>query len=391
MVMKYRRSVKLYFKKWLTKAKLDELQEIREEFARIQTYFAENYEDKIPEQTKYDFMHAEYVQKCLKDTNTFFSARMIKQAFADAYGEILSAKHNMERRNNTYYRPSFRGKRILLTSYALSLEESKVKEFDLMLRLWCLKTDKGRGYKIYIPLKKNRMYNYWSEYKDEFNPDGGKRSTSAFLTDSYIQFFWSFESGPKKTEGEMVGIDFGIRTLFTLSNGVEIGGDILKHVNELRRKKQYSKGWYKKRTEIKEYIDKCIKEINFDNKKLVVIEDLRGIKKANERRAKVISSVLYNISTWQIRLRIKQLCEKNRVSFHRVPPFYTSQECVCCGHIEKANRVTRDDFVCQKCGHSDKADLNASKVILKRHALGKYGSQYKQEYLDTYYPVFASY
>lgn len=388
--MKYRRSVKLYFKKWLTKAKLDELQEIREEFARIQTYFAENYEDKIPEQTKYTLIHAEYIQKCIKDTNTFLSARMVKQAFAEAYGAISSAKHNMERRNNTYYRPSFRGKRILLSECSIKLEDSSLKKFDLMAKLYCLRTDKGNKYKLYVPLKKHRMYNYWNEYKDEFNPDGGKRSTSAFLTDSYIQFFWSFESGPKKTEGEMVGIDFGMHTLLTLSNGVELGTNILQLVEEIRRKKQFSRGWYKKKAEIKEYIDKCIKEINFDNKKLIVIEDLRGIKKARGRLAKSVRSVLYNISTWQIRLRLQHLCEKNRVSFHRMPPFYTSQECVRCGHIEKANRISRDDFVCQKCGHSDKADLNASKVILKRHVLGKYGSQYKQEYLDTYYPVFAS-
>ena len=38
----------------------------------------------------------------------------------------------------------------------------------------------------------------------------------------------------------------------------------------------------------------------------------------------------------------------------------------------------------KKCGYSDNADVNASKVILKRFATGTYGSCYKQEYLEKY-------
>ena len=48
------------------------------------------------------------------------------------------------------------------------------------------------------------------------------------------------------------------------------------------------------------------------------------------------------------------------------------------------NRLSQESFICQKCGYSDNADDNASKVILKRFTMGTYGSHYKQEYLEKY-------
>lgn len=78
------------------------------------------------------------------------------------------------------------------------------------------------------------------------------------------------------------------------------------------------------------------------------------------------------------------LSEENRVTFRSVPPYYTSLECSNCGHIEKGNRLSQELFVCQRCGYTDNADYNASKVILKRFTTGTYGSCYKQEYLEKY-------
>ena len=78
------------------------------------------------------------------------------------------------------------------------------------------------------------------------------------------------------------------------------------------------------------------------------------------------------------------LSEECRTVFRSTSPFYTSQECFRCGHIEKGNRLSQELFVCQKCGYTGNADENASKVILKRFTTGTYGSCYKQEYLEKY-------
>ena len=97
------------------------------------------------------------------------------------------------------------------------------------------------------------------------------------------------------------------------------------------------------------------------------------------RLSKNIRSVFYNFSYRQVLARIQMLSEENRVSFRSVSPYWTSCECSSCGHIEKGNRLSQESFVCLKCGHSDNADLNASKVILKRFTTGTYGSCYKQD------------
>jgi IS605 OrfB family transposase len=198
-------------------------------------------------------------------------------------------------------------------------------------------------------------------------------------------FNFEVETGEKKQEGNLIGVDFGMKKLCTLSNNNIIGKDIEKYLYELQGKKRCSKSYYRKKEEIREYINKEIKDIDFKDKQLVVVEKLKNMKykmKERGRLSKNIRSVFYNLSYRQVLSRIQMLCEENRVSFRSVLPYYTSQECSHCGHVEKANRLSQKSFVCLKCGFSDNADLNASKVILKRFTMGTYGSHYKQAYLD---------
>jgi putative transposase len=49
-----------------------------------------------------------------------------------------------------------------------------------------------------------------------------------------------------------------------------------------------------------------------------------------------------------------------------VNPADTSRTCAACGHCDTANRVTRDRFRCQQCGHAAHADLNAAENIAAR-------------------------
>ncbi|QQM47023.1 transposase [Streptomyces liliifuscus] len=49
-----------------------------------------------------------------------------------------------------------------------------------------------------------------------------------------------------------------------------------------------------------------------------------------------------------------------------VTPVGTSQTCGVCRQRDPASRISRDVFVCTKCGHTDDADHNASVVILAR-------------------------
>ena len=377
--MKITRSSKCYFNKWLTKSKISELKDILQEYARACNYFVEKYEKDIPEKKKFDLLHAEQIQSCIQETNTFLTARLIKQAFSEAYGAIQSAKSNAEnRKDKKYFRPTFNGKKMVLSecSQEHSIAENTIL-FDYNITLKCLRTDKGRGYKISIPLKKHVQFNKWNNL--------GKIAKSVTITDKYAMFSFEVETGEKKQEGTLLGFDFGIKRLGTLSNGEVVGEDIEKHLYELQRKKRCSKAYYCKKEEIREYINKEIKEIDFKDKQLIVVEKLKNMKhkmKERGRLSKNARSVFYNLSYRQVLSRIQMLSEENRVTFRSVSPFNTSIECSKCGHIEKGNRLSQESFVCQNCGYSDNADYNASKVILKRFTTGTYGSCYKQEYLE---------
>ncbi len=53
-----------------------------------------------------------------------------------------------------------------------------------------------------------------------------------------------------------------------------------------------------------------------------------------------------------------------RAVIHQVPPAYTSQRCYGCGYTSSQNRVSQSKFICQQCGHTENADINAAKNIL---------------------------
>ena len=379
--MKITRSSKCYFNKWLTQSKMFELKGILQEYARICNYFVEKYENEIPLKKKFDLLHAEHIQSCIKETETFLTARLIKQAFSEAYGAVQSAKSNAERRKDKkYFRPTFNGKKMILSecSQEHGIAENTIL-FDYNITLKCLRTDKGRGYKISIPLKKHVQFNKWNNI--------GKVAKSVTITNKYVMFSFEIETGEKKQEGALLGFDFGMKRLGTLSNGEIIGEDIEKLLRELQCKKRCSKAYYRKKEEIQEYINREIKRINFNEVKLIVVEKLKNMKykmKERGRLSKNIRSVFYNLSYRQVINRIQMLSEECRTVFRSTSPFYTSQECFRCGHIEKGNRLSQELFVCQSCGYTDNADNNASKVILKRFTTGTYGSCYKQEYLEKY-------
>ncbi len=48
-----------------------------------------------------------------------------------------------------------------------------------------------------------------------------------------------------------------------------------------------------------------------------------------------------------------------------VNPRHTSDGCECCGHAVPENRVRQAEFVCQRCGHTAPADEHAARNILR--------------------------
>lgn len=374
--MKIRRSSKCYFNKWLTTKKKFELKEVLVEYAHIVNYFIERYENDIPQKERKHLLLANYIQECISTTKTFFTARMVKNCFAEGYGMVQSAKSLSASTGKKYASPKHYGKKMVLSETIATHDIARqTKLFDFNLTLGSFRTDIKR-HKMSIPLRRHVQFNKWNNL--------GKLSKSITLTDKYVIFSFEVETGKKKTEGDLIGFDFGLKRLGTMSNGNIIGDNIEKHLLELNRKKRCSKAYYRKKEEIKEYINREIKNIDFSSKQLVVVEKLKNMKykmKERGRLSKNIRSVFYNLSYRQVMTRIEMLCEEGRTSFRSVPSFYTSQQCSKCSHIEKGNRLSQESFVCLKCGFSSNADINAARTILKRFTTGKYGSCFQQNNL----------
>ena len=70
-----------------------------------------------------------------------------------------------------------------------------------------------------------------------------------------------------------------------------------------------------------------------------------------------------------------------------VPAVNTSRTCASCGHCHVTNRVTRDRFVCQSCGHTAHADRNAAENIA---ALGQQANTAWQPRLRRSAPAIAA-
>jgi putative transposase len=116
--------------------------------------------------------------------------------------------------------------------------------------------------------------------------------------------------------------------------------------------------------------------------RLVAMEDLRvsamtrrpkaktddqGRPAANGARAKAGLNKGILGSVWgRIKTYAQYKAPKHNVLFLLVPPHHSSQECAVCGHIHPDNRPTQSRFVCQRCGQTDHADHNASRVIARR-------------------------
>ncbi len=169
-----------------------------------------------------------------------------------------------------------------------------------------------------------------------------------------------------------IGIDFGIKSSLTLSNGIIINEDIpltgkaIKLHKELSRRKQHGKNWYKTLNKLnKEYNNITQKKKDARNKIVNIItnsfetiafqnDPIKGWMRLWGR--KIQGSAIGGI--------MDDLKRKSRTP--KVVPRYTptSQVCSKCNHRQKMPLKERT-FNCGSCNISIDRDLNASINILE--------------------------
>ena len=178
-----------------------------------------------------------------------------------------------------------------------------------------------------------------------------------------------------------VGVDVGITTFATFSDGTEIQNPRIYQTAqaELRRAQRRvarrKKGSHRRRKAVAllQQVHRQIvnRRSDFLHKRstavvrkygTIVVEALNvsGMSKSN--LAKQVLDCSW--SEWFRQLSYKaEWAGRNLIA---VDPKYTSQTCPSCEHVSRENRKTQSQFLCVECGYSDDADHNAAVNILAR-------------------------
>jgi putative transposase len=86
--------------------------------------------------------------------------------------------------------------------------------------------------------------------------------------------------------------------------------------------------------------------------------------------SKELNRLIQNFGKRYIKQKLERLQQLYGIEIIEINPAYTSQECSCCGYIDKKNRKDAQEFECKVCRNKTNAQVNGAKNILKRSSLG---------------------
>ena len=257
------------------------------------------------------------------------------------------------------------------------LEVSKnATHFDYFLKLSTLQ----KGKPIYLPLKRNPYLDECLQ-KGERLPFVQVRITDKTCTISAIV---GYDKAPLRPSTESIGLDFGMVSMFTTSDGERHGLssftklkiwdkellDLSQNLQKQSIKFSTNKRYAQLQKRIKSYfqneIGRILNKLAQKNVGVFAVEHLdfraTGMSKQMNR---LIGRTYRSV----VKAKLTRLEEQYGIQIIAVNPAYTSQECSRCHYVSKDNRKTQKDFICQHCHFSCNADVNAGRVINQRRSL----------------------
>jgi IS605 OrfB family transposase len=184
---------------------------------------------------------------------------------------------------------------------------------------------------------------------------------------------------------EWLGVDLGVANIATDSDATTHSGKALRALRRrhlrLRQRLQAkrtksAKRLLKKRRrrearfarDVNHCISKTLVGKAKDTGRGIALEDLSGIRgRVSVRRQQ--RADLHSWAFHQLREFVSYKAAMAGVPVRLMDPRNTSRGCSVCGHIDKRNRPTRDEFRCINCGHAAPADTNAAINIGRRAAV----------------------
>jgi len=186
---------------------------------------------------------------------------------------------------------------------------------------------------------------------------------------------------PQEPQG-VIGVDLGVKNLAITDDGENFSGDGVEACRQryarIRRTCQSAGTKSAKRKlrkiRLRESRMRAHENHRISNRLIakakdtgsaIACEDLAGIGDRTTAR-KAQRSRLKGWAFYQMRTFITYKAKREGILVLPVDPRNTSRTCSACGHCEKRNRKSRDEFVCRHCGLALPADVNAARNIRGR-------------------------
>ena len=335
----------LFTLKFTNKNKLEFLDKLYQEYFETIEYFINIGIDEKRKPNYDDVKQYPY--------NTFLSKRYLNRALIEAQ-RILKSFWKARKRNKE--KPNIKNYPLNLDRRFFKFELGK-NSFDFWLAIRNPEQEKW----IYFPIKN---YSYAKQYFEKWKLCSEisllKRNDTWYLK---LVFKKDVELSIKRP----VGIDIGVKKLFTTSDKQFFFTDFEEIIHKLNNKKQGSKKWKKLKYWLKTEINRVIKQL-ITGSFSPILKNLKNLKKNTKKEHKLNKRTRKLLQNWcysYILRRIKEVCETRGVLWFTVPSNNTSRACPYCRYVDKRNRVG-EKFKCLRCGFLEDADYVGALNILRK-------------------------
>lgn len=267
-----------------------------------------------------------------------------------------------------------RSRTMLMDSTVCRVEESTGTSFDTWLKVSTL----SKGHPVRVPIR----------HSDYFTSRDGVEAgvTQVRVSDNGDVMFSRVKQSPSaapRAEGTTIGVDWGLVSLFTTSDGRRLGTqlygwlkerdiELVKLTADLQRrgiKPNDSKRFRRMNARIREYVknevNRILNIIADDTVREIVTEKLDFRHGGLSRR---MNRILSRAGRGAVKAKLASLEETHGIVVTEVNASHTSRECDGCGFTDKSNRRSQDRFRCLFCGKKLHADIKGARTILNRRS-----------------------
>jgi IS605 OrfB family transposase len=307
-----------------------------------------------------------------QDIPTLLSDRWQRCAWMQACG-IVQSWYSNERENP----PLLRNICIQANTNVVVIEPSNTPQFDLWLRISTL----DAGHPVRVPIQ---LYDRARETLAQFP----RLCTGVTLNNRDGEWYATLvveRKGPKANPSMVVGVDIGMVSIVSTSEGQrygQISPELRRRVersNEKRRRKQKLNACLKRkdqpRVSLKDNKAEAFARNEIGRALNRMLDELpEGSKVALERltvkdmhfRSRQMNRALRASQFGYIRDKLKFKLDERGIRYRSVQPSFSSQQCSRCGFTIAMNRHSQAEFHCLWCGFEANADENAAQVIAER-------------------------